>query len=53
MSGLGEVIYTKNNPKDKLAINNGTFINLTDLNNNTIKKLEYYIDYFKKQLSKL
>ena len=33
--------------------NNGTFINLTDLDNNTIKKLEYYIEYFKKQQNQL
>ena len=33
--------------------NNGTFINLTDLKNHTIKKLEDYIDYFKKQQSQL
>tara|TARA_R110002073_G_scaffold179623_1_gene338143 strand:- start:1005 stop:1376 length:372 start_codon:yes stop_codon:yes gene_type:complete len=33
--------------------NNGTFINLTDLKNNTIEKLQNYINYFKKQQSQL
>ena len=33
--------------------NNGTFINLTELNYNVVKKLENYIDYFKKQQSQL
>tara|TARA_R110002072_G_scaffold7904_5_gene42016 strand:- start:3081 stop:3452 length:372 start_codon:yes stop_codon:yes gene_type:complete len=33
--------------------NNGTFINLTDLKNNTIEKLQNYISYFKKQQSQL
>ena len=33
--------------------NNGTFINLTDVKNTTIRKLEEYIDYFKKQQSQL
>nr|UZT28882.1 hypothetical protein [Nucleocytoviricota sp.] len=28
--------------------NNGTFINLTDLKNETIQKLQEYINYFKK-----
>nr|UZT29229.1 hypothetical protein [Nucleocytoviricota sp.] len=33
--------------------NNGTFINLTDLKNETIQKLQEYINYFKKQQNQL
>ena len=33
--------------------NNGTFINLTELDYNILIKLENYIDYFKKQQSQL
>ena len=33
--------------------NNGTFINLTDLNDDIILKLQNYIDYFKKQQNQL
>lgn len=33
--------------------NNGTFINLTDLKKQTIKKLQDYIKYFKKQQNQL
>ena len=33
--------------------NNGTFINLTNLKNGTIQKLQEYINYFKKQQNQL
>jgi hypothetical protein len=33
--------------------NNGTFINLTDVNKNVIKKLESYIEYVNKQQNQL
>lgn len=33
--------------------NNGTFVNLTNMDNNTINKLESYIDYVDKQQNQL
>ena len=46
-----EILKILNDQKD-ICINennNGTFVNLSELNTNTILKLENYINYFKQQ----